>query len=339
MESRGAFIRVGLLLVFGLAAVVALISFFGGQRFQEGADFETYFRESVQGLNTGSPVKFRGVTLGQVTAIGLVSAAYAAAIVDVDKPSTYALVYVRYRVDMSRIGSQRLAIADLIRNGLRAHLASQGLTGVSYLELDFVNPAQYPPLSVPWTPRYTYIPSIPSTLTQVQDAAQALLERINHVDLVAFSEAATGLLGDLRAELRTGDVHALLAQTTETVRALNAALQQADLPGLSTQLRTALAGVDNAADGPKTRALLAGANTAVARLNAALAQLPPLVAALQQTVRHADDSTADVQQALTPALRDLAVTLGNLRDTSAQLRADPGEVLFGGPPPHETGQR
>jgi len=36
-------------------------------------------------------------------------------------------------------------------------------------------------------------------------------------------------------------------------------------------------------------------------------------------------------------LRDLQVTLGNLRDTSAELRRDPGQVLFGGPPPRGSG--
>jgi paraquat-inducible protein B len=339
MEGRGTYLRVGLLVVFGLAAVAALLVFFAGPRVRQGADFETYFRESVQGLDNGAPVKFRGVTLGLVTGIGLASAAYASAGGAPERPSTYALVYVRFRIDLSKIGPQRANLDDAIDRGLRAHLASQGLTGVSYLELDFVNPAHFPPLSVPWTPRDTYIPSIPSTLSQVQDAAQMLLERLNQVDLPSFAAAATGLVADLREELRSGDLHMLLAQTTRTVQTLDAALVQADLPGLSAELRHTLAGLDNTADGPRTRALIAGANTAVTRLTVALGQLPPLVASLQQTVRRANDSTADVQQALTPALRDLQAILGDLRDTGAQLRADPGQVLWGGPPPREAGAR
>jgi hypothetical protein len=33
-------------------------------------------------------------------------------------------------------------------------------------------------------------------------------------------------------------------------------------------------------------------------------------------------------------LRDIQATLANLRDASAQLRRDPGQLLFGAPPPH-----
>ena len=89
----------------------------------------------------------------------------------------------------------------------------------------------------------------------------------------------------------------------------------------------------NATDGQETRTLIANANQAVTRLAAAMVQLPPLIQTLQATVRRADNGTADLQQSLTPVLRDIQATLANLRDASAQLRRDPGQLLFGAPPP------
>ena len=336
MQDRATFLRVGLLVVFGIAALIGLIVFFSGERIRSGQDFETYFSESVQGLEVGAPVKFRGVTLGRVTEISLVRSDYGTDVSEIGGAPAYALVLVRFRIDMSRLGF-RAPVETAIRNGLRARLANQGITGVVYIELDFYPPTQYPPLAVPWHPRDTYVPSIPSTLTQVQDAAQQLLQKLNAVDLAGLVKGADGLIADLRGTLDHGDVHTLVANASETLRTIDDAVRAADLPAVAAQAQQTLKAADTAANGKQTQELIANANSAVAKLATAVAQLRPLIASLQATVQRADNGTADVQQSLTPVLRDLQLTLSNLRDTSAQLRRDPGQVLFGGPPPRDRG--
>ena len=57
---------------------------------------------------------------------------------------------------------------------------------------------------VPWEPRYTYIPAIPSTVAQVQNAAEALLQRLQDVDIGGLLGNLTGLLADLRQETQEG---------------------------------------------------------------------------------------------------------------------------------------
>ena len=64
----GTYLRVGLMLVLSVALGIALVMFLGKNRVSDGLAFETYFVETVQGLDVGSPVKFRGVQLGQVSA-------------------------------------------------------------------------------------------------------------------------------------------------------------------------------------------------------------------------------------------------------------------------------
>ena len=146
----------------------------------------------MQGLQVGATVTYRGVTIGRVTALGLVSAEYGTGeTIDVER-QTYRQVFVRYVVDTAKIGR----VPDTktsVELGLRARLASQGITGLSYLELDFVNPAQYPALVVPWTPKGQYIPSMPSAFTQVRDAAQEFLAKLNRVDIDALSAHLNGL--------------------------------------------------------------------------------------------------------------------------------------------------
>ena len=82
----------------------ALIWFLGGARIKHGELFESYFSELVQGLEVGAPVKYRGVTIGRVTEIGLVSAEYGdSQPIDIER-NTYRLVFVRYAVDTTKIG-------------------------------------------------------------------------------------------------------------------------------------------------------------------------------------------------------------------------------------------
>jgi ABC-type transporter Mla subunit MlaD len=334
MRGPGAFLRVGLLILAGIGALVGLVLFLSGDRLNEGVPYETYFRESVQGLEVGAPVKYRGVTIGRVTDIGLVSAEYSR-----DEPldiqrSTYRLVFVRFAINPARVG--RLPDTETaVKTGLRARVASQGITGLSYIELDFVNPSQYPPQTVPWTPRAEYIPSMPSTFTQVQDAAQQFLAKLNQVDIGALSQSLVGLLEDLRLDLASGDAHLALSRASELLDTLRQTLASLDLPKLTADLRSTSSSVRELVQGKELRTLLPNLTVAADRLSVAAGKLPALLAGLETTARHAGSSTADIQQSLVPLLRDMQATAANLRETTEALRQYPAQVLLGGPPPRE----
>jgi ABC-type transporter Mla subunit MlaD len=334
MEARGIYLRVGLLIVVGLLLVVGLVWFLGGEGFTRGTLFESYFPESVQGLEVGSAVKYRGVTIGRVTDIGLVAAEYG---VNPEAPldrQSYRLVFVRYLIDRARL-AHLPDTAQAVKIGLRARLATQGLTGLTYIELDFVNPTIYPPQVVPWTPKAEYIPSMPSTLNQVQNAAQQVLAKLNNVDIAALVTSIQGLVNDLRNELAAGDAHTALQQATAFLQTLNDTVKAADIPGLTADLRRTSGSIRDVAQSEDVRRTLANAAQAADRLSVAAAKLPPLIATWQATGQRTDNSVADLQQSLVPLLRDLQVAAANLRDTSEALRRNPAQLLVGAPPPRQ----
>jgi len=330
MPERAVYVRVGLLIVAGLGLGVGLIWFLGGQRIGRAETAESYFAESVQGLEIGAPVKYRGVTLGRVTDIGLVSAEYR----DQTQVTarTYRLVFVRYVIDEEKTG-RALDTAAAVKLGLRVRLAAQGITGLSYLELDFVDPADHPATEVPWQPKVSYIPSIPSTLSQVQNAAQQVLAKLNSVDIEGVVGAVTGLVRDLRQQVSQGDAHQAMVQLTALEQTLQDSVRSADLPGLTAELRHTSAALRGVVQGQELRHTLAGADQAANGLARVAAQLPPLIAELRAATRRAGDSTADLQQALVPLLRDMQATAQNLRETTEMLRQYPAQV-FSQPPPH-----
>ncbi len=58
----------------------------------------------MQGLEVGAAVKYRGVTIGRVTDIGLTSAEYGGRQPIQLERNTYRLVFVRYAVDTKKVG-------------------------------------------------------------------------------------------------------------------------------------------------------------------------------------------------------------------------------------------
>src|SRR3546814_17982199 len=72
METRANYIMVGcfvLLLAFGLLGFVLWLAQF--QFEEEYARYDIVFESSVTGLNEGSPVRYRGVRVGEVLPVAL----------------------------------------------------------------------------------------------------------------------------------------------------------------------------------------------------------------------------------------------------------------------------
>ena len=70
MTEERRYYRLGVFVFVSLVVVFGVLFLLGGRSlFQSTFVFETYFKDSVAGLEVGSPVRFRGVHLGQVSAV------------------------------------------------------------------------------------------------------------------------------------------------------------------------------------------------------------------------------------------------------------------------------
>jgi ABC-type transporter Mla subunit MlaD len=336
MAGRSLFLRVGLLILVGLGLAVGFILFFTGQQLGARApSFETYLRESVTGLEVGAPVRYRGVAIGRVTEIGIAGQEYATS-TSSPTVAAYQLVLVRFALDPRRISDDAAGSQQrMIQSGLRVRLASQGVTGVAYLELDFVDPERFPAASVPWTPRATLIPSIPSTIAQVQTTAEQILDRLRGVPIETIAQDLTALIGDLRRQSATLPLGEMAEEARGTLAAARRVAESPDIAATLTETRRAVAELRELVGGPELRAAIVGLTAASAELQRATTRLPAVITQLEATLRTARGTTSDVSADLAPLLRDLRATSANLRDVTEQLRRSPSQTLLGAPPPRE----
>ena len=328
MGSKAAALRVGMFVILGVVGLLAVIFFLSGSDLRSGMPYETYFSESVQGIDVGTAVKFRGVTVGQVTDVGLVSVEYPPPSAAKENERVYREVVVRFRVDPHKIGAVP-KIAQAVAHGLRVQIAPQGITGIAYLELTFVSPAQYPAAAVPWEPVSPVIPSIPSTLAQVQDAVVQALSTFGKIDLGKMVNELTRLTASLNREVTQGDAHRMIVNAGTLLADLNSQVERADLPATAAAARNLLAG-------PRTQEILNQLNAASRQLGSVSAQLPALIAASEAAVNQASETTADLQAQLQPVLQNLQTATASLAALTEALKNNPAQAITGAQPPPES---
>src|SRR5581483_9846166 len=145
--NRLSYFKVGVFVIVAVVIGVAGVLVLGlGAVFQKKSLVETYIDESVQGLDVGSPVKFRGVPVGRVERITLTSVEYSTRL-------QYVLVRIAITSNVFQFPNNAELKSELNR-GFRVRIAPQGLTGVSYLETDYLDPERNPPLKIDWQPDY-----------------------------------------------------------------------------------------------------------------------------------------------------------------------------------------
>jgi len=259
MNSKSYF-KVGLFVILGLLLIVTGVIVFGAGKFlKKKIVIESYFDQSVQGLEVGAPLKFQGVQVGNVSEIGFVFNDY-------DTGLNYVLVRseifpdkigsLKHRDNMDIVVKQLIErgypvfrggdekdtlqsiIEDDIQKGMRIELSSQGVTGVGFLNIVFVDPEQFQPLVIDWTPYDIYIPSKPGTITlltkAIEDVSKALIE-IDFKELGKNLNKTVANLSKVNFKEMDKKLQKVLLTMEQTVGTLNNTTKDIRRFGLSEQ--------------------------------------------------------------------------------------------------------
>jgi ABC-type transporter Mla subunit MlaD len=182
-----SYFKIGTFVLVGIGLIIFALLIFGSSRlFQKVIYVETYFDESIQGVSEGTPVKYRGYQIGYVKEIAFTSEVYKQDdTLDREDPSRS--IYVKIAITSKLFTHRTFAEASKfwaneVAIGLRVKLVAQGLTGNSYLELNYVDPKANPVPNLDWKPNVFYIPSVTSTLTRLSENAQVIMNELRNVN-------------------------------------------------------------------------------------------------------------------------------------------------------------
>ncbi|GAA5787522.1 MlaD family protein [Chitiniphilus shinanonensis] len=332
------YFRLGLFVVIGLViGAVLFVAFGAGRWFASTVIVETYFDESVQGLDIGSPVKYRGVALGSVSQISFTSNKYDVA----HGGPQYVLVEMQLKPHrFGRNGGTTITQHELdeqIARGLRVRLAPQGLTGTNYLEIDYVDPRQNPPLPISWHPDSPYIPSAHSAVAKIMDAAQNLITKAQNLDIDETMDRLNRLLDTADNKLKGVPFKELsesLLRVSQRLEKVQTDQIGRDAQALLSELRATNASLRDIVSDPAWR-------SAPGDISAAAQSARDLMAdpALHRTLTHLESVASRLDAVVGSRDTELAETLDNLHAISTELRGlaedarrNPPGLLFGSHP-------
>ena len=346
MSQKANYFKLGLFVIGAIAAGVVVLTIIGTGRFlQKRITIETYFNESVQGLDIGSKMKYRGVEVGQVTRITFTYVKY-----EQDRPmgDRKRYVLVEAQIQPRLVGGKAAndiaspeSTAMEVEKGLRIRLAPQGITGTSYLEVDYVDPAQNPQLPIDWTPDNIYIPSAPSTVLQLVNSASEIMERLHKIDVEAVVTNLNKLLSTANDRIAALDTRALQQQTVKTLAKIDATLNDIaakkisdEAVALIAELRQSNAELKSTLGSPAFKKLPESADAALQEVRKVVGdpRIGSSVAHMERTLTRLDRIFGGGEADLTTTIENLRQISDNLRDLTEDAKRYPSGVIFGAPP-------
>ncbi len=300
MESRAhALVAVVFLLLLGVAVAIVGLWMHHGEK--PGVNFDVISPYSVTGLSIQAPVRFKGVRVGEVTAIGL-------------DPANPRMIRVRIKVEKT----------TPITRATFAELAPQGVTGLSYLSLTDKGTNFAPLAHKPG--QVAEIPMHPSFFEVLSRNGESLVNRSNEL-----ADRLNDLLND-QNRARFGQTLTHLDQATQDLVQMEDAMMPAlkALPAMVAATQSTMVASHQLIQHLDTLAVQAQAPLVSA--TQAAKSLQKLGAASEQAMNTLNYQTLPQVQQLTSSLLHSSEALSSL---SQSLKQSPQSLLYGtrGPPP------
>jgi phospholipid/cholesterol/gamma-HCH transport system substrate-binding protein len=306
--------KLGLFVVVGIVLSLVTITFLGAESLKKQVvSYRSDFDESVQGLEVGSPVKFRGVTVGAVSAIGIAP----------DRRH----VVVTSELAITDLSDLGLAVGKgdkskiRVPPDLRMQVVSQGITGVKFLLIDFFDIKDNPPPDLPYPVPENYIPAAVSTMKNLEDAVVRAVNRIPEIaeGIVVVMDKVNHLLDEVEGGQLLEKGSSTLARANLVLAALQREIDQSHIGRLSG----------------RADAMLTLLNETITRSNVLLARLDG-DKGLMASAQRASNAVGDVAVGarglgpeLEETLRDVQEFTAAIQRVADALERDPDMLLKG----------
>jgi len=295
----GAFVLSAMIIC---AAAVVIVG--SGSLFRNTRTFVIFFPGSVNGLEKGAPVKFRGVPIGTVTDIRIRMRELAATgripvLIEVDRERVHELGGQLDTVDDQRVNE---LINDL---GMRAQLQQQSfITGLLYVALDLFPDSKLELVLPPGSGPYPEIPCLPTTLEQARAKIEEIFDRLSRIDFDALGKSVNAAIDGVGRFVNSPQLYANLDALHETL---------GEIRGAAADLRSRIPALSKDVNG--TTSDLRGA---ILRLQASLDRFDTLI-----------DPSAPLLGGLASTISDIGDAARAVRQLAEQIDRNPNVLLTG----------
>jgi phospholipid/cholesterol/gamma-HCH transport system substrate-binding protein/paraquat-inducible protein B len=318
MNDNSKFFKIGLFVIAAtFILITGLIIFGAGKFFEKKFYCETYFNESVQGLNIGSSVKYKGMDIGSVESIKSTASKY-------NNNSPYILVLFSIN-DNAMFAKSKKGIEEIVKNGLRVKLGLQGLTGAAYIEADYIEKDKTTDLSIPWNPQNPYIPSITSTITRLTDSISKIVEGIESIKFHALANDLATLLKTLDTKINNMETEEILGSTLKLVQSASRIVNNAEKP-LSTFIN------DLEQAGKDVKIAAKDIKIMIRNVDNSLAGVSPAVNQFKEACKQVNETVYFRKHDLEIMFDHLKKMSANLEELSEDLKTYPGSLIYSSPP-------
>lgn len=232
---------IGIFVLGGTLLLIVAVGLFGSGFFTERQhQFICFFEDSVNGLDTGSPVKFKGVTIGKVAHVLLRAKGQSE-----NDNSIPVIIEIENRILAAQGFASQLSNHEryqvVLEKGLRARLQQQSLiTGMLYVELDFHPDTIIHLRNQNHDDALQEIPTISTNLGTVMRAATQTLEQFSHINFTGLSEKVNTILAQVEdglSELNLKEINQGITSVTTSAQTL---LESEEIKLAATNLSAAL---------------------------------------------------------------------------------------------------
>ncbi len=221
LKYKASYLKIAFFILGGVCLLlIATFSISKKKLFAASSVFYLRFDDSVNGLELGSPVKFKGVRIGYVENIWLRFNSQKKIFETLIRIRILEDAFVEYPSSVKDFKQALLLLKAEIPKGLRARLSYQSyLTGRLFIELDYVDD-----LNLASTTELTNLPQIPTIGSPLKKVWDAFVKGMNKVDFENISR--------------------LLSNLAKTADVLFAKLNDFPLDNIGTRLRDTLEAIE-----------------------------------------------------------------------------------------------
>ena len=255
MSGRRTKFLIGLFVITGvLIGAVVIIWVSASDLLMKGSTCVSYFDESVQGLQTDSTVKYRGVEIGKVEGIKVAP--------------DYKLIEVTMKINLA---------GDLQKHTY-AQLKTAGITGIVFIELDRIRPGEVlEPLKYEFEAPYPVIPSRRSEISRFLADTDKIMQNIKKIDfqdianqLKNTTKAIETFLAGNRVNRIMGNLESMSVKLDQSVTRINKIIAEGKIEGVFKQTSDTLADARKLIDSTRQKIEAINLNEQTARTGAIL---------------------------------------------------------------------